>query len=63
MTGAITIEEIVKLREQLDMANVPAEGRVVYMSKDALKYWCEANGLKCEDIEYKDLGYNIVEIS
>ena len=62
MTNVITIDDIMRLREQLDMANVPTEGRVVQMSKDTLRDWCNATGLKFEDVKYKDLGHNIVEI-
>ncbi len=62
MTAEITLDDLVKLREQLDMANVPTKGRVVQMSKDSLRDWCEVTGLKLEDVKYKDLGYNIVEV-
>ncbi len=62
MTSEITLDDIVKLREELDMANIPTEGRVVQMSKENLKDWCEATGLKWGDVKYKDLGYNIVEV-
>jgi|32_taG_2_1085360.scaffolds.fasta_scaffold101641_3 hypothetical protein len=62
MTAEITLEDIVKLKEQFDMANVPTKGRIVHMSKEGLRAWCEATGLKWEDVEYKELGHNIVEV-
>ena len=62
MTTEITLDDIEKLREQLDMANVPTKGRIVQMSKDSLRDWCEHIGLKWEDVKYRDLGHNIVEV-
>jgi hypothetical protein len=62
MTDTITIDDLIKMKEQFNRANVPAKGRGLIMSKDSLKDWCEATGLKWEDIKHKDLGHGIVEV-
>lgn len=39
IVGVITVDDLVKLRISLDNADVPQEGRVLYLDKEGVEYF------------------------
>lgn len=62
MTDVLTMEHLVKAREALDSKNIPKQGRIVQMHKNAFAEWCRILDLVPSQVKHKVNDNGIIEV-
>jgi hypothetical protein len=62
MSGALTLADLERMREELDLKSVPTEHRMIRMHEGTFTQWCEVFKLSQCEVRHNKLDNGIIEV-